>query len=205
MWIGAVIMVAIAVGGAIIAISATNSVDKTIRRYIPTFPAVTVTPETTPTTSTTTEPAQPPPAPPTGLGPRSMIRHAHFAPALAKLRHHLGRLTSLRLAPDGIVAQLVTRTGRLRNVQIGYKNDLREISLTGPGFTNVPTLSFASIDTRAPERLVRGAAAKAHIKATSLEYLVLTRAFTDSITWFAYFKNGHHYAGDTAGHLIRAF
>src|SRR5690349_2821784 len=52
-WFFVAVMLAVSIGGAIIAITATNSVDKTIRKYIPTFPAVTVSPETTPTTSTT--------------------------------------------------------------------------------------------------------------------------------------------------------
>lgn len=203
-WIGVPIMVAVAVGGAIIAITATNSVDRAIRRYVPTFPAATVAPDTTPSTATTVAPIKPVVAP-EGLGPRSLIRHARFGPVLAKLEHGLGRLTNLRLAPDSIVAQLVTKTGRLRNMQAGVEGDLRQISITGSGFTNVLTMAFAQIDSRAPERLVREAARQGHFKATKIDYLVVTRAFSGGLAWYAYFKNNRRYQGDAAGHVVRRF
>jgi hypothetical protein len=203
-WFFVAVMLAISIGGAIIAITATNSVDKTIRKYIPTFPAVTVSPETTPATPTVEAP-ETPAAPPEGLGPRSLIRHEHFAPALSKLRHGLGRLTNLRLAPESIVVQLVTKTGRLRNMQVGVEGDLKQISLTGSGFTNVPTMPFSQIDSRAPERLVREAAHQGHFKATQIEYLVVTKAFSGGLAWYAYFKNNRRYQGDAAGHVVRRF
>lgn len=201
LWIGIVITIAIGAGGAIIAITATSSVDGTIRRYLPTFPAVTVAPEA-PAPTTATEPAQPPPE---GLGTRSLVRHERFAPALVKLRHGLGRLTNLRLAPERIVVQLVTKRGQLRNVQIGVGGDLREVSLSGPGFGSVPTMPFSQIDSRAPERLVREAARRGRFSATQIDYLVVTRGFRGGLAWYAYFKNNRRYEGDGAGRVVRRF
>jgi hypothetical protein len=205
-WVGVAVMIAVIAGGAIVAITATNSVDNTIRRFVPTLPAVTFAPETPATTPTPTAPVQPvtPAAPPVGLGPRSLIRHANLAPAVAKLRHGLGRLTNLRVAPESIVAQLVTKGGRLRSVQIHADGTLDKISLSGPGFTSVPTIPFSGIDTRAPERLVRGGARDGGFKTRAIQYLVPSR-FSGAIVWNAYFANGRRYEGDAAGRVMRKF
>jgi hypothetical protein len=206
-WIAVVVMIAVIAGGAIIAFNATSDVDHAIRRFVPTLPSVTFAPET-PTTpsSTTTEPAHPvkPLPAPVGLGPRSLIRHANLAPAVAKLRHGLGRLTNLRVAPDSIVAQLVTKAGRLRSVLIHPDGTLDRISLSGPGFTSVPTIPFSGLDTRAPERLVRGGARDGGFKTREIQYLVPSE-FSGVIVWNAFFANGRRYQGDASGRVARKF
>ena len=55
---------------------------------------------------------------PKGVGGRSLVRRDHFAAALAKLSGSELRLTHLRLAPERIDAQLLTRGGALRSVQV---------------------------------------------------------------------------------------
>ena len=62
-------------------------------------------------------PAEPAVAP-KGIAGRSLVRKANFAAALAKLRGSELRLTHLRLAPERIDAQLLTRAGNLRSMQV---------------------------------------------------------------------------------------
>jgi hypothetical protein len=137
----------------------------------------------------------PPPAPP------SLIRPAAFSDALAKLRGR-GRLRLLRVAADRIDAQLVTRAGGLRNVQVTADGTLRDFG-TGGGAGGLPTIPYAQVDARAPARMVAAAARRAGRKASRVDYLVLL-VLPGGPSWNLYFKpDGLHFAGDRHGNNLR--
>jgi hypothetical protein len=143
------------------------------------------------------------PAPPKGLSPRSLIREAAFAQAMRGLRSRgLGRVTNLRVAADRIDVQLLTGNGRLRIVQVTPGPQVRELSVSGPGFGHLRTISFAGIDTAAPERFTRQAARREGVSPTRVDYLVLTGVLDDR-TWSLFFKSGVHYQADAAGRIQR--
>jgi len=55
---------------------------------------------------------------PVGLGPRSLIRADHFGAAMAKLRRaHLGHVKYVRVSPEQINVQLITDSGRIRELK----------------------------------------------------------------------------------------
>lgn len=206
-WIAVLVMLVVIGAGALIAVQATNDAKDAIRSFTPTFPqspGITVAPES-PQTPATATPAQPAAAP-VGLGPRSLIRRARFASAIAKLRRgRLGTLTYVRVAADRIDAQLVTKGGRLRAVQVGLDGEVRQLGgLSGAGSTSVPTIPFSAIDTRAPERLLRGGVRRGGVRASGIDYLVMS-TFGDAVVWNAYFKNGVRYQGDASGRVGRRF
>ena len=135
-------------------------------------------------------------AAPTGLEAGSLIRRANFADALARLRESdLGRPLSLRVAPDRIDATLVGGDGRMHQVQVGADGALRELS-SSPG-PDRATIAFRRIDPSAPERLVRGGAERAGVRARRIDYLVLNAG--KPLTWGAYFKGGKIVIGDARG------
>jgi hypothetical protein len=133
---------------------------------------------------------------PTGLQDRSLILRANFAGALATLRESgLGRPFSLRVAPDRIDATLIGDGGRMHQVQVNADGELRELgSTTGPARQ---TIAFNKIDPAAPERLVRGGAERAGVRARRIDYLVLIAVKPPS--WGAYFKGGKIVMGDARG------
>ena len=133
---------------------------------------------------------------PTGLQDRSLILRANFADALATLRDSgLGRPFSLRVAPDRIDATLIGDGGRMHQVQVNADGELRELGSTaGPARR---TIAFNRIDPAAPERLVRGGAERAGVRANRINYLVLIAVQPPS--WGAYFKGGKIVMGDARG------
>ena len=89
-----------------------------------------------------------PAVPPKGVAGRSLVRKANFAAALAKLRGSELRLTHLRLAPERIDAQLLTRAGTLRSVQVQPGGSIRQLGPdSGEGFDQTQ-----HDPVRAPER-----------------------------------------------------
>lgn len=150
-------------------------------------------------------PELPAAVPPKGVSGRSLVRRDHFAAALAKLSGSELRLTHLRLAPERIDAQLLTRGGRLRSVQVKPGGDLEQLgSDSGAGFDTASTIPFSRLDPRAPQRLARRGAAKLHVPVSTLQYLVPT-LFSGKLTWVAYFKRGRYVMGDAAGRYQRAY
>jgi hypothetical protein len=144
---------------------------------------------------TQTETTAPPPA------PRSLIRPAAFSDALAKLRGR-GRLRLLRVAADRIDAQLVTRSGGLRNVQVTADGAVHDFG-TGGGAGGLTTVPYTQVDTRAPARMVAAAARRSGRKASRVDYLVLL-ALSGGPSWNLYFKpDGLHFAGDRHGNNLR--
>ena len=122
------------------------------------------------------EPAKPA-KPPRGLERRSLVRRANFARALRRLRSaRLGSVSSLRVAPERINAGLLTKGGRLRNVQLTFDGELKRFGSSGPGFSFVGTVPFAQLNTAAPERLARQAARRLKRKISTLNYVSLLGA-----------------------------
>jgi hypothetical protein len=146
-----------------------------------------------------------PAAAPTGVTGRSLVRRDHFAAALGKLRGSELRLTHLRLAPERIDVQLLTRGGRLRSVQVQPGGSVNQLGPdSGPGFDGSSTIPFSRLDPRAPQRLARQGAAKLHVPVSTLQYLVPS-LFSGKVTWAAYFKRGRYVLGNAAGRYQRSY
>lgn len=130
--------------------------------------------------------------------PASLLRAGALSAALQRL-HGRGRLRVLRVAPDRVDAQLVTNAGALRDVQVTNRGALRDFGAAGSGVAGLPTIPFAQVDTRAPARMVRAAAARSGRGASRVDYLVLLMLPTGQ-SWNLYFKpDGLHFAGDLHG------
>jgi pyruvate/2-oxoglutarate dehydrogenase complex dihydrolipoamide acyltransferase (E2) component len=137
--------------------------------------------------------------PPAGLQDGSLIRRASFGTAVARLRSAgLGRLTLLRVAPARIDARLLTRGGRLRNVQLRHDGELRDFGASAGGFGFVDTIPFSRVDLAAPERLARAASRRLGVLPARVDYLVLTTA-----GWSVVFEGGRQFAADRAGRHLR--
>lgn len=150
----------------------------------------------------------PTPAPttgPRGLQRGSLLRRAAFSRAVTKLRGSgLGRPRSLRVAPDRIDTQLVTRTGRLRSVQIGIGGALRTLSTTSAGgFPGRNLVSLSAVDRGAPERLARAAARRSRLPSARIDYLVLAEV-GGVPRWLVFFENGPAYQADRTGRIERS-
>ena len=150
-------------------------------------------------------PTAPTPAQPTGAAPppaRSLIDATAMAGALRKLRGH-GRLRPLRVAPERIDAQLVTRTGALRNMQVTADGAVRDFGAAGSGAGGLPTIPFSQVDAAAPERIVRAAARRAGRGLSRVDYLVLLM-LSNGQSWNVYFKpDGLHFSADRHGTGLR--
>ena len=142
---------------------------------------------------------------PKGVAGRSLVRKANFSAALGKLRSSELRLTNLRLAPERIDAQLLTRGGRLRSVQVQPGGSAKQLGPdSGAGFDQTSTIPFARLNPGAPQRLARRGAAKLGVPVSTLQYLVPTN-FGGNVTWAAYFKRGRYVIGDAAGRYQRSY
>lgn len=159
------------------------------------------------------EPASPPAAeqpaapdePPVGLQRGSLLLRANFATVLAKMRTgRYGRLVNLRVAPERIDAQFVTKGGRMRSVQFQPGGEERDFGTSGPGFTGARTMTIASIDPAAPFRAARSAAGRLRKPVTQVNYLVYTDVFAGQ-PWGVYFKGGQYFRADGRGTITRRF
>jgi hypothetical protein len=104
-----------------------------------------------------------------------------------------------------IAAQLLTRGGRLRSVQVKPGGGLERLGPdSGPGFDTASTIPMSRLDARAPQRLARRGAAKLHVPVSTLQYPVPT-LFSDKVTWVAYFRRGRCVMSDAAGRYQRAY
>jgi hypothetical protein len=138
---------------------------------------------------------------PRGLGRGSLLRPRAFAGALARLRgERLGRVQSIRLAPDRVDAQLLGPDGRLRAVQVRSGAELAVLSISEAGPQE--TVAFRRIDASAPQRLVRAAAERLGRRPATIDYLVLTPSGRAG-AWAAYFRSGEIVAGDSSGRVTR--
>lgn len=149
------------------------------------------------------EPSAPEAPPARGLEGASLLRATTLTKALAGLRRReLGTITTLRVAADRVDAQLRTRDGRLRNVQIAQDGGFRSLSVSGPGFGDVPAIAWARIDPAAPQRLAAAAARRRHVSPARVDYLGLTR-FGTTVRWNLFFADGTHVVGDEHGRNAR--
>jgi hypothetical protein len=147
------------------------------------------------------EPALEPsrPSAPAGLQPGSLILRAPFATAMRLLAaERLGRLYTLRLAPDRIDARLLTHDGRIRDVRIRPGGRLRRRGTSAGGFGFVDTIPFARVAAAAPERATRAAARRLGLHPRQVEFLSLTRA-----GWTVVFDGGRQLTADRLGRLRR--
>ena len=140
---------------------------------------------------------------PRGLSAGSLLRPAAFARALNRLRTGgYGRLANLRVAPERIDATLVTKGGRLRQVQIVPGGAVRVLGTTPAGFAGTPTMTLKGIVASAPNRLTRAAAGRLRQPASRVNYLVLSE-FAGARQWNVYFKGGQIFSADARGRITR--
>ena len=133
------------------------------------------------------------------------MRRANVAAALRQLQTPTAaELTHLRLAPERIDATLLTRAGRLRNVQVKPGGRLERFGPdSGPGFDSASTIPFSRLNPGAPQRL---AAPRRRAASTSRSRRSSTRSRPCSaatLTWAAYFKRGRYVLGDAPGRFQR--
>jgi len=138
-----------------------------------------------------------------GLSVNSLLRPAAFRRAMTRLRTGgYGRLTNLRVAPDRIDASMLTKDGRLRQVQIVPGGAARVLVTSPGGFAGARTMTMKGIDTSAPNRLTRSAAGRLKAPASRVDYLVLSE-FAGSRVWNIYFEGGAIFSADSSGRITR--
>ncbi len=138
-----------------------------------------------------------------GLSVTSLLRPAAFGKAMTKLRNGgYGRLTNLRVAPDRIDASMLTKDGRLRQVQVVPGGAVRVIGTSPTGFTGARTMTLQGINRNAPSRLTRSAAGRLKLPASRVDYLVLSE-FGGARQWNVYFKGGQIFSADSRGQITR--
>jgi len=140
---------------------------------------------------------------PRGLERASLVRRENFARALRRLREErLGKLRSIRVAPERIDVQILTPGGRLLSAQLRHDGELQRFGASGSGFGFVDTVPYGRVNTAAPERLTRAGARRLGRSTKSIDYLAYV-AGTGEIAWGAFFKGGGHVQGDQAGRFLR--
>ncbi len=86
-----------------------------------------------------------------GLSVTSLLRPAAFGKAMTRLRTGgYGRLMNLRVAPDRIDATMLTKDGRVRQVQIVPGGAVRVIGTSPAGFAGARTMALKGIVTARP-------------------------------------------------------
>jgi hypothetical protein len=143
---------------------------------------------------------------PTGLSASSMLRRDNFDRAMARLgTSGLGRMHGMSIRPERIDAQLLTRDGRLRSVQIRSDDPrINAFGTSGPGFSGLEVIAFARIDAAAPQRLARSAAGRARVPVSQVGYVTLDSS-PDAVTWRAYMKSGGYFQANPHGRITRRF
>jgi hypothetical protein len=146
-------------------------------------------------------PAKPAAGPPHGLSARSLLKPAALDRVLASARRDPGgKLSLLRLAPDRADVQLARRGGGMDILQLRYDGG-RSLVKT-PGTPQPNTITFSTIDTHAPQRLVTAAAHRLHRSTKSIDYVVLIHVLGKPM-WSAYFTGGAAFQADTHGRITR--
>ena len=143
--------------------------------------------------------------PPTGLSSNSMLTRRNFSRAMARLRRSgLGRMRTMSVRPERIDAQLLTKGGSLRSVQIKYDDpEINDFGAGGGGFSHLETIPFARIDNGAPQRLARSAAGRAEKPVSQVDYVVLL-SFAGKPIWSGFMKNGRQYIANAHGRITRS-
>ena len=187
-----VFVVPVVCGGVVI-FNAVDGATKSVRDGLDaTIKAIPATPE-------------PPAVAPKGVSGKSLVRRANFAAALAKLGASELRLTHLRLAPDRIDAQLLTRAGKLRLMRVKPGGKPEQLGPdSGSGFDGTRTIPISRLDAGAPQRLARRGARKLRVPVSTLQYLVPSE-FDGKLRWAAYFERGRYVLGDARGRYQRSY
>ena len=97
---------------------------------------------------------------------------------------------------------MLTKDGRLRQVQIVPGGAARVLGTSPSGFAGAPTMTMKGIDRGAPNRLTRSAAERLGTPASRVDYLVLTE-FAGARQWNVYFKGGQIFSADAHGRITR--
>jgi hypothetical protein len=146
---------------------------------------------------------RPPAAEPRGISGRSLLARRNLRPALRRLATSgLGRLKALSIRPERIDAQLLTKGGRLRSVQLTSNGELRKLSLSGAGFAQVSTIAFSRLDPAAPSRLARSAAGRSKKPVSQVGYVV-PLVLGSEVSWSVFMRDGRGFVGDARGRIIR--
>lgn len=144
-----------------------------------------------------------PKAAPTGLAGASLVRQDAFGPAMRRLRAKgYGRLTNVRVAPERINAQFLTKDGALLSVQLGFDGKLQSFGKSGTGFKSA-TIPFSRVNVAAPERLTRSSAERLGKSPRQLDYMVLTQGGPKGNLWAVFFKGGGNIQGFPDGRIWR--
>ncbi len=146
-----------------------------------------------------------PDTPPTGLRSNSMLTRRNFDRALDRLSTSgLGRLRTLAIRPERIDAQLLTKGGSLRSVQIRFDEpNINDFGASGGGFSHLETILFSKIDRGAPARLARSAAGRAKRPVSQVDYVTI-HASQGQVTLGAYLKaGGGIYLANSRGRITR--
>jgi hypothetical protein len=139
--------------------------------------------------------------PPAGLEPRSLLRPAAFQRAIAQIRRRGGgKLQHLRVAPERILATLITSRGTLVTVEVSATDGYRSVSESGSGFSASDTVPFAKLDARVPQKLTRAAADRLGSPVGAINYLVPSLS-DGKVVWGAYFKTGAIFLADARGRI----
>jgi hypothetical protein len=141
---------------------------------------------------------------PTGLSSNSMLTRRNFSRAMNRLsKAGLGRMRSMSVRPERIDAQLLTRGGSLRSVQIkSGESEITSFGASGGGFSQRETIPFAKINSAAPSRLARSAAGRLRRPVSQIDYVVLV-SFAGTPTWAAFSKGKLRFQADTRGRITR--
>src|ERR1044072_4565241 len=134
-----------------------------------------------------------------------MLTRRNFSRAMARLRRSgLGRMRTMSVRPERIDAQLLTKGGSLRSVQIKYDDPKpNDFGAGGGGFSHLETIPFARIDNGAPARLARGAAGRAEKPVSQVDYVVLL-SFAGKPIWSGFLKNGGQFLANPHGRITRS-
>jgi hypothetical protein len=141
---------------------------------------------------------------PSGLSSNSMLVRRNFSRAMTRLRNSgLGRMRSMSVRPERIDAQLLTKGGSLRSVQIkSGESEISKFGASGGGFSQLETIPFSKIDAAAPARLARSAAGRLRKPVSQIDYVVLL-SFAGDPLWSAFSKTGKHFQANVHGRITR--
>jgi hypothetical protein len=143
---------------------------------------------------------------PIGLSSNSMLTRQNLTRAMDRLsKSGLGRMRSMSIRPERIDAQLLTKGGSLRSVQIKFDDPkIDSLGASGAGFSHLETIPYAKIDTGAPARLARSAAGRLRKPVSQIDYVVLI-SFAGKPTWSGFSKAGKHFLADPHGRITSSF
>ncbi len=141
---------------------------------------------------------------PTGLSSNSMLTRRNLDRVVKRLSTSgLGRMRTLTIRPDRVDAQLLTKGGSLRSVQVRYDEpDINAFGTSGAGFSHLETIAFAKIDTGAAARLARSAAGRARLPVSRVDYVTLNSSQNKAV-WGAYLKGGKIFLANSRGKITR--